>query len=465
MRDGKIIVRPSTAPRGRARDEGYFFVPSEKSSSPRAGAKRLSRGALWSCSMLLAALLLAHPALAQKNYGPGVTDTSIKIGQTQPYSGFGSAYSTIGKASAAYFTMVNDQGGINGRKIDFLSRDDGFNPGKTVEQTRKLVEEENVLAIFDSVGTPTNLAVQKYLNQRGIPQLFAGSGATRWADPEHFPWTIGWQPAYRTEGRVYGRYIMEAKPNGKIGILYQDDDYGHDYINGIRDILGAKTDKMLVALQTYAPTDPTVDSQLVFLAASGADVFVDISQPKFTAMAIRKAWDLGWHPLHIVNSVSTSVDQVLRPAGFDKATAANRRDLSEGPDRSGLEGRCRPRRLSRVHEEVRSRRQARGRAQRLRLFGGADSGRGVEAMRQRSQPRESDETGDPSPRPAAHAVAGREDRDEPNRLSRYQGHAARPLQRHHVAALRRHRLGRVTEPYCLRNAIAASHARAATAAS
>jgi branched-chain amino acid transport system substrate-binding protein len=258
-------------------------------------------------------------APAAKKYGPGVTDTTIKIGQTQPYSGFGSAYSTIGKASAAYFAMVNDQGGINGRKIDFLSWDDGFNPGKTVEQTRKLVEQENVLLMFDSVGTPTNLAVQKYLNDKGIPQLFAGSGATRWADPKHFPWTIGWQPAYRTEGRVYGRYILEARPNGKIAALYQDDDYGHDYLNGIRDILGDKTDKMFVARQTYAPTDPTIDSQMVFLNAAGADVFVDISQPKFTAMAIRKSWDLGWHPLHIVNSVSTSVDQVLRPAGLEKS--------------------------------------------------------------------------------------------------------------------------------------------------
>jgi branched-chain amino acid transport system substrate-binding protein len=265
-------------------------------------------------------LVLMQPALAQKKYGPGVTDTEIKIGQTQPYSGFGSAYSTIGKASAAYFAMLNEQGGINGRKINFLSRDDGFNPAKTVEQTRKLVEQENVLLIFDSVGTPTSLAVQKYLNQKGVPQIFVGSGATRWADPTHFPWTIGWQPAYRTEGRVYGRYILEAKPAGKIAALYQDDDYGHDYLNGIRDVLGAKADKMFAGLQTYAPTDPTIDSQMVFLQASGADVLVDISQPKFTAMAIRKAWDLGWHPLHIVNSVSTSVDQVLRPAGFDKAT-------------------------------------------------------------------------------------------------------------------------------------------------
>jgi branched-chain amino acid transport system substrate-binding protein len=293
----------------------------------RQDAKKWSRrlGALESwrfkfLAVFVAALLLAHPALAQKNYGPGVSDTEIKIGQTQPYSGPASTYSTIGKASAAYFAMVNEQGGIHGRKINFLSWDDGYNPAKTVEQTRKLVEEENVLVLFDSVGTPTSLSVQKYLNEKGIPQIFVGSGATRWADPQHFPWTIGWQPAYRTEGAVYGRYVLQAKPEGKIAALYQDDDYGHDYLNGMRDSLGDKADKMFVALQTYVPTDPTVDSQMVFLQASGADVFLDISQPRITAMAIRKAYDLGWHPLHIINSVSASVDQVLRPAGLDKAT-------------------------------------------------------------------------------------------------------------------------------------------------
>ena len=268
----------------------------------------------------IAVALIAAPALAQKKYGPGVTDTEIKIGQTQPYSGPGSAYSTIGKASAAYFKMVNEQGGIHGRKINFLSWDDGFNPAKTVEQTRKLIEEEDVLMIFDSVGTPTSVSVQKYLNERGVPQLFVGSGATRWDDPKHFPWTLGWQPAYRTEGRVYGRYILATKPDAKIAVLYQDDDYGHDYINGMRDVLGDKADKMMISGATYIMTDPTVDSQIVTLAASNADVLLDISQPKFTAMAIRKSWDIGWHPLHIVNSVSTSVDQVLKPAGLDKST-------------------------------------------------------------------------------------------------------------------------------------------------
>ena len=266
---------------------------------------------------IAAVLLVASAALAQPKYGPGVTATQILIGQTQPYSGPASTYSTIGKASAAYFAMIDDAGGINGRKIKFLSRDDGYNPAKTVEETRKLVEQDHVLLMFDSVGTPTSLAVQKYLNQDGVPQLFVGSGATRWADPKHFPWTIGWQPAYRTEGRVYGHYVLAAKPQGRIAALYQDDDYGHDYLKGMRDVLGAKADKMFVAMQTYAPTDPTVDSQMVFLAASHADVFLDISQPRITAMAIRKADQLGWHPLHIVNSVSTSVDQVLRPAGLD----------------------------------------------------------------------------------------------------------------------------------------------------
>ncbi|MGH6990079.1 MAG: ABC transporter substrate-binding protein [Stellaceae bacterium] len=270
-----------------------------------------------SIAAVLCGLMSLQPALAQKQYGPGVSDSQILIGQTQPYSGPASTYSTIGKASAAYFAMVNAKGGINGRKIKFLSWDDGYNPAKTVEQTRKLVEEEHVLLIFDSVGTPTSLAVQKYLNQKGVPQLFVGSGATRWADPKHFPWTLGWQPAYRTEGRVYGHYVLKTKPHARIAALYQDDDYGHDYLNGMRDVLGARADKMFVAMQTYAPTDPTVASQMVFLAASHADVFLDISQPRITAMAIRKAYQLGWHPLHIVNSVSTSVDQVLRPAGLE----------------------------------------------------------------------------------------------------------------------------------------------------
>jgi len=267
----------------------------------------------------LAAALSAHPTFAQKNYGPGVTDSEIKIGQTQPYSGPASTYSTIGKASAAYFNMIDGKGGIHGRKINFQSWDDAYNPAKTVEQTRRLVEEENVLLIFDSVGTPTSLAVQKYLNDRGIPQLFVGSGATRWSDPEHFRWTIGWQPAYRTEGRVYGHYVLDTKPDAKIAALYQDDDYGHDYLKGMRDVLGDKADKMMIAGATYQVSDPTVDSQIVALAASGADVLLDISQPKFTAMAIRKSYDIGWHPLHIVNSVSTSVEQVMKAAGLEKS--------------------------------------------------------------------------------------------------------------------------------------------------
>jgi branched-chain amino acid transport system substrate-binding protein len=279
----------------------------------------MRRFAVFALGVVLSAALFAPLAVAQKNYGPGVTDSEIKIGQTQPYSGPASAYSTIGKASAAYFNMINGKGGIHGRKINFQSWDDAYNPAKTVEQTRRLVEEENVLVIFDSVGTPTSLAVQKYLNDRGIPQIFVGSGATRWADPDHFRWTIGWQPAYRTEGRVYGRYVLDAKPDAKIAALYQDDDYGHDYLKGMRDVLGDKADRMMIAGATYQVSDPTVDSQIVSLAASGADVLLDISQPKFTAMAIRKAYDVGWHPLHIVNSVSTSVEQVMKAAGLEKS--------------------------------------------------------------------------------------------------------------------------------------------------
>jgi len=287
---------------------------------PQARENKMRRNSILALGLLACASLAAPPAAAEKKYGPGVSDTEIKIGQTQPYSGPASSYSNIGKASAAYFAMVNAQGGINGRKINFLSRDDGYSPPKTVEQTRRLVEEENVLLIFDSVGTPTSLAVQKYLNDEKIPQLFVGSGATRWNDPAHFPWTIGWQPAYQTEGRVYGRFILATKPDAKIAVLYQDDDYGHDYLKGMSEVLGDKAEKMIVGRATYQVSDPTVDSQIVSLQASGADFLLDITQPKFTAMAIRKSYDIGWHPVHIVNSVSASVESVLKPAGLDKST-------------------------------------------------------------------------------------------------------------------------------------------------
>ena len=258
-------------------------------------------------------------ALAQKKYGPGATDSEIKIGQTMPYSGPASAYGTIGKSEMAFFKMINDQGGINGRKIALISLDDGYNPARTVEQVRKLVEEEQVLFMYQTLGTPPNTAIHKYMNAKQVPQLFVATGATKWGDPQHFPWTMGWQPTYQHESQIYAKYLLQTKPDAKIGILYQNDDYGKDYLKGFKDGLGDKAAKMIVAEVSYEVTDPSVDTQIVTLQGSGADVFFDITTPKFAAQAIRKTYDIGWRPLHFLNTVSISVASVLQPAGLDKA--------------------------------------------------------------------------------------------------------------------------------------------------
>jgi len=262
------------------------------------------------------AMLLAVPASAQKNYGPGVSDSEIKIGQTMPFSGPASAYAAYGNAEAAYFRMINDQGGINGRKINLIAYDDGYNPAKTVEQTRKLVEDDGVLLIFGSLGTAPNAAVQKYLNDNKVPQLFVSTGAARFSDPAHFPWTMPIAASYQTEGRIYGHYILANHPDAKIGILYQNDDLGKDYVIGLKQALGAKA-ASIVAEATYETTEPTVDSQIVRLKSSGADLFFNISTPKFAAQAIRKIAELGWKPVHVLAYVSNSVGGVLKPAGFD----------------------------------------------------------------------------------------------------------------------------------------------------
>jgi branched-chain amino acid transport system substrate-binding protein len=274
---------------------------------------------LFGASAMALALALAQPAAAQKKNGPGVTDTEITLGQTMPYSGPLSAYGTIGKAETAYFAMINEQGGINGRKIKLISLDDGYSPPKTVEQTRKLVEQENVLADFNPLGTPTNTAIHKYLNDKKVPQLFVATGATKWGDPEHFPWTIGWQPNYQTEGHIYAKYILEKLPDAKISVLYQNDDYGKDYLKGLKDGLGAKADKMIIAEQTYEPSDPTIDSQVVSLQSTGATAFYNVATPKFAAQAIRKSYDVGWKPAQFLNSVSASISAVIEPAGPEKA--------------------------------------------------------------------------------------------------------------------------------------------------
>ena len=262
---------------------------------------------------MLAALLFSGDRAFAAD--PGVTKDEIKIGNINPYSGPASAYGTIGRGLDAYFKKVNDDGGVNGRKIKFISYDDAYSPPKAIEQARRLVEQDQVLLIFQSLGTPSNSAIWKYMNDKKVPQLFVATGATKWGDPVGHPWTMGWQPTYQTEAHIYAKYLLKEKPDAKVAVLLQNDDYGKDYLKGLKDGLGAAAAKMIIAEQTYEVTDPTIDSQMVNLKNSGADVFVNITTPKFALQAIKKAADLGWKPLHILNNVSTSIATVMKPAG------------------------------------------------------------------------------------------------------------------------------------------------------
>jgi branched-chain amino acid transport system substrate-binding protein len=257
--------------------------------------------------------------LAQKKYDPGASDTEIKIGNIMPYSGPASAYGVIGKTEEAYFKKVNAEGGINGRKINFISYDDAYSPPKTVEQARKLVESDEVLLIFNPLGTPPNSAIQKYLNTKKVPQLFVATGATKWNDPKNFPWTMGWQPNYQSETQIYAKYILKNKPDAKVAILYQNDDYGKDYLKGFKDGLGAKAASMIVMEESYEVSEPTIDSHIVKLKSTGADVFINITTPKFAAQAIKKNAEIGWKPLHFLNNVSASIGSVIKPAGMENA--------------------------------------------------------------------------------------------------------------------------------------------------
>jgi branched-chain amino acid transport system substrate-binding protein len=263
--------------------------------------------------------LSVSAANAQKKYDPGASDTEIKVGQTMPFSGPASAYSSIGKTQAAYFKMINDQGGVNGRKINLIQYDDAYSPPKAVEQIRKLVESDEVLLTFQIIGTPVNAAVQKYLNSKKVPQLFAATGASRFTDPKNFPWTMGFNPNYFVEGRIYGQYILKEHPNAKIGVLYQNDDLGKDYLNGIKAGLGDKAAKMIVTEASYEVSDPTVDSQILKIKDAGADLFFSATTPKQAAQAIKKIAEMGWHPVQIVDINATSVGAVLKPAGLDAA--------------------------------------------------------------------------------------------------------------------------------------------------
>jgi ABC-type branched-subunit amino acid transport system substrate-binding protein len=272
-------------------------------------------------------------ALAQKKYDTGATDTEIKIGNIMPYSGPASAYGIIGKTEAAYFKKINAEGGINGRKINFVSYDDAYSPPKTVEQARKLVESDEVLFIFNSLGTPPNSAIHKYMNAKKVPQLFVATGATKWNDSKDFPWTMGWQPNYQSESRIYAKYLLKEKPDAKIAVLYQNDDYGKDYLKGLKDGLGAKAATMIVAEESYETTEPSIDNHIVKLKATGADVFINITTPKFAAQAIKKIAEIEWKALHILNNVSASVGSVIKPAGYENSqgiiSAAYLKDVSD----------------------------------------------------------------------------------------------------------------------------------------
>ncbi|WP_315769367.1 MULTISPECIES: ABC transporter substrate-binding protein [unclassified Bradyrhizobium] len=262
-------------------------------------------------------VLASQAALAQKKYDPGVTDTEIKIGNVEAYSGPASAYGAIGKTEDAYFKMINDQGGINGRKINFISYDDGYSPPKTVEQVRKLIESDEVFLVFNALGTPTQSAVQKYHNAKKVPQLFVATGASKWNDPKDFPWTMGFQPSYRVEARIFAKYILKAKPDAKVAIFYANDDFGKDYVAGIKDVFGDRAKSLIVAEESYETTEPSIDSHIVKLKGTGADVFVNIATPKFAAQAIKKIAELEWKPMQIMTDVSISIGAVMKPAGLE----------------------------------------------------------------------------------------------------------------------------------------------------
>jgi branched-chain amino acid transport system substrate-binding protein len=262
-------------------------------------------------------VLATQGALAQKKYDTGATDTEIKIGNVEAYSGPASAYGVIGKTEDAYFKMINDAGGINGRKINFISYDDGYSPPKTVEQVRKLIESDEVLLVFNALGTPTQTAVQKYQNAKKVPQLFLATGASKWNDPKDFPWTMGFQPSYRVEARIFAKYILKTKPGAKVAVFYANDDFGKDYVAGLKDVFGDKASSLIVAEESYETTEPSIDSHIVKLKGTGADVFVNISTPKFAAQAIKKMAELEWKPMHVMTDVSISIGAVMKPAGFE----------------------------------------------------------------------------------------------------------------------------------------------------
>ena len=347
--------------------------------------------ALSPARMLIGAVLLAGlgsvalPASAADL--PGVTATEIKIGNTNAYSGPASAYGVIAKTETAFFQMVNDQGGVAGHKINFISYDDGYSPPKTVEQVRRLIEEDQVAFLFKTLGTPPNTAIQRYVNQKKVPHLFVATGADKWGDYQHFPWTMGYQPSYRTEAQIYTKYMMAQKPGAKMGILYQNDDFGKDYPAGVKDVLGDKYSSIVVKDVSYETTDATVDSQLTALQAAGVDVLLVAATPKFAAQAIKKVHDLDWHPTFFLTNVSISVGAVMTPAGAENGIGIITTGYHEGPDGPGVQGRSGHERVAGVHGEIHAGRGHDRRQLYLCLRRQHGDAAGAEAVRRRLLPR------------------------------------------------------------------------------
>src|SRR5690349_626176 len=380
-------------------------------------------------ALTAAALCLPLMARAEKKYDPGASDTEIKLGQTMPYSGPASAFGTMGKTEAAYFQKINEQGGIRGRRITLISLDDGYSPPKTVEQTRRLVEQDGVLMIYGSVGTAHATATHKYLNSKGVPQLFIATSGLRWDDPKNFPWTMALPPNQRADGRLFAQHLLKTRPNAKVAILYQNDDYGKDYIKALGDALGAQAERMIVARASYEVTDPTPDSQIVALHGSGADALCIFASPKFAALAIRKVHDIGWKPLEFLAYPAASVRSVLQPAGLDKSvgiiSAAFLKDAADpqwSKDPGMLE--------YHVHAQIlRGRRPDRV----LQCHGihvGAGAGVRARALRRRSHAREHHETsGESEQRGVADAAARHHAADQPDRLRADRADAVDALRR------------------------------------
>ena len=355
-------------------------------------------------------------ALAQKKYDTGATDTEIKIGHIVPYSGPASAYGIIGKTEEAYFKMINENGGINGRKIKFISYDDAYSPPKAVEQVRKLVESDEVLLVFNALGTPSNTAIQKYLNSKKVPQLFVATGATKWNDPTHFPWTIGWQPSYQSEARIYAKFLMKEKPDAKVAVLYQNDDFGKDYLKGLKDGFAAKA-SAIVAEESYEVSEPTIDNHIVKLKASGADVVISITTPKFAAQTIKKMAETDWKALQIVANVSTSVGAVMKPAGFENGQGVLSAHYAKDAGDAQLERRSRDEEVSRLPGQALSRRRPLEQPGDLWLWCSPDPDQDPRDVRRRPDPRQHHETGrEPERLHARHTVARRQDQHLHHRL-------------------------------------------------